>query len=205
MSRALSAVRPLDRAFRPGVLPAPRELAALGTVLCLYRPDSSELGGWKHAVSAHACQGMDSEGIRESLCFIDARGRCCWRLYLLPDSDFLAWDRLVSAFPARAEPSTDASVAERLWRRLALRLGNEPWRMCALQLHVGERGALAASLASLSALGLTAARRIGHVEAAEGELWRDDCCCASASASTTRGHEDWRAPAAMPLVRLGAR
>ena len=68
MSRALSALRTPDRYLRPGQLPSPEQLAALGTVLCLYRPESSELGGWKHAVSAHACQGMDSEGIRESLC-----------------------------------------------------------------------------------------------------------------------------------------
>jgi len=174
MSRALSALRSTDRYLRPGQLPSPEQLAALGTVLCLYRPESSELGGWKHAVSAHACQGMDSEGIRESLCFGDARGRCCWRLYLLPDSDFLAWDRLVSAFPARPEPANDGGVAERLWRRLATRLGSEPWRMCALRLHAGDARGLAASVASLSALGATTARRIARVEGAEGELWVDD-------------------------------
>lgn len=174
MSRALSAMRSTDRALHPSRLPTARQLASLGTVLCLYRTDSSELGGWKHAVSAHACQGMDSEGIRESLCFADARGRCCWRLYLLPDSDFLAWDRLVSAFPARPEPANEGSVAERLWRRLATRLGGEPWRMCALRLHVGEAQSLAASLASLSGPGAAAARRIARVEGADGELWVDD-------------------------------
>jgi hypothetical protein len=174
MSRALSALRITDRYLRPGQLPSPEQLAALGTVLCLYRPESSELGGWKHAVSAHACQGMDSEGIRESLCFADARGRCCWRLYLLPDSDFLAWDRLVSAFPARPEPANEGGVAERLWRRLATRLGGEPWRMCALRLHAGDTQGVAASLASLSALGAAAARRIARVEGADGELWIDD-------------------------------
>ncbi|MCF7749510.1 hypothetical protein KQ945_02035 [Bacillus subtilis subsp. subtilis] len=198
MSRALSALRSTDRALYPGCLPTARQLAALGTVLCLYRPQSSELGGWKHAVSAHACQGMDSEGIRESLCFADARGRCCWRLYLLPDSDFLAWDRLVSAFPARPEPSNDGGVAERLWRRLATRLGAEPWRMCALRLHAAEGQGLSASLASLSALGATAARRIAHVEGADGELWIDDCCCASAA----RLAAPLRDSDAAPLVRL---
>ena len=189
MSRALSALRTPDRYLRPGQLPSPEQLAALGTVLCLYRPESSELGGWKHAVSAHACQGMDSEGIRESLCFADARGRCCWRLYLLPDSDFLAWDRLVSAYPAAPEPAFEGGVAERLWRRLASRLGSEPWRMCALRLQVGEGNRLAASLAPLSALGAAAARHIAHVEGAEGELWTDD-----------RG----RAPAAVPLMHFSS-
>ncbi|MNV11994.1 hypothetical protein D3C71_1025810 [compost metagenome] len=197
MSRALSALRSTDRAMLPGCLPTARQLASLGTVLCLYRPESSELGGWKHAVSAHACQGMDSEGIRESLCFVDARGRCCWRLYLLPDSDFLAWDRLVSAFPARPEPVNDAGVAERLWRRLAVRLGNDAWRMCALRLQVGERRELAASLASLSALGASTARRIGNVEGAEGELWGDDGCCATAA----RRSGPWTADG-MPVIQL---
>ena len=174
MSRALSALRSSDRYLRPAQLPSPAQLAGLGTVLCLYRPESSELGGWQHAMSAHACQGMDSEGIRESLCFSDARGRCCWRLYLLPDSDFLAWDRLVSAYPARPEPAFEGGVAERLWRRLANRLGSEAWRMCALRLQVGEGNRLAASLAPLSTLGAAAARRIARVEGAEGELWTDD-------------------------------
>lgn len=173
MSRALSAMRSSDRYLRPAQLPSPAQLAALGTVLCLYRPESSELGGWQHAVSAHACQGVDSEGIRESLCFADARGRCCWRLYLLPDSDFLAWDRLVSAYPARPETAFEGGVAERLWRRLATKLGNETWRMCALRLQVGEGNRLAASLASLSSMGAATARRIADVEGAEGELWTD--------------------------------
>lgn len=198
MSRALSALRSTDRALYSGRLPTARQLASLGTVLCLYRPESSELGGWKHAVCAHACHGVDSEGIRESLCFSDARGRCCWRLYLLPDSDFLAWDRLVSAFPARPEPVNDGSVAERLWRRLATRLGAEPWRMCALRLHAGDGQPLSASLASLSSLGADAARRIGHMEGAEGELWVDDCCCAAA----TRLAPPRRGPAETPLIRL---
>ncbi|MCS4236375.1 Hemin transport protein [Stenotrophomonas sp. BIGb0135] len=198
MSRALSALRSTDPAVFPGRLPTARQLASLGTVLCLYRPDSSELGGWKHAVSAHACQGMDSEGIRESLCFADARGRCCWRLYLLPDSDFLAWDRLVSAFPARPEPVNDGGVAERLWRRLATRLGAEPWRMCALRLHAGDGQGLSASLAALSSLGASAARRIAHVEGADGELWIDDCCCASAARLAPLRRD----PTEAPWVRL---
>lgn len=182
MSRALSALRTVENRLHAGQLPAPAQLAALGTVLCLYRPDSSELGGWKHAVSAHACQGMDSEGIRESLCFADARGRCCWRLYLLPDSDFLAWDRLVCAFPARAETSEEGSVAERLWRRLAQRLGGGPWRMCALRLHVADDHGLAASLAGLSTLGAATARRIARVEGAEGERWLDPASAAASAA-----------------------
>ncbi|MNV95951.1 hypothetical protein D3C71_1908990 [compost metagenome] len=116
----------------------------------------------------------------------------------MPDSDFLAWDRLVSAFPARPEPVNDGGVAERLWRRLATRLGAEPWRMCALRLHAGDGQGLSASLASLSALGASAARHIAHVEGADGELWIDDCCCAGAA----RQAPSLREPAQAPLIRL---
>ncbi|WP_406846273.1 Hemin transport protein [Stenotrophomonas lacuserhaii] len=173
MSRALSAVRatmprglPLSPTIRR---PTASQLASLGTVLCLYRADSNELAGWQDAVAAHACQGLDSEGVRESLCFTDARGRCCWRLYLLPDSDFLAWDRLVAGLPIRPAGGDDASIGERLWRRLAGSLGGQRWRMCAVQLHAVEQGSgLAASLAPLSSLGSATARRIARLESADG-------------------------------------
>lgn len=89
-------------------------------------------------------------------------------------------------------------MAERLWRRLATRLGGEPWRMCALRLHANDGQGLSASLASLSALGATAARRIARVEGADGELWVDDCCCATA-ARQAPVPLDRSAP---PLVRL---
>ena len=174
MSRALPAVRaslPRSLPLQPIHRPSASELAALGTVLCLYRADSNELAGWQQAVAAHACQGLDSEGVRESLCFTDARGRCCWRLYLLPDSDFLAWDRLVSGLAVRPVGSEDATVGERLWRRLAGSLGGQRWRMCAVQLHAVEQGnGLAASLAPLSSLGSAAARRISRLESADGAI-----------------------------------
>lgn len=201
MSRALSAQRSAGPARWPGAgLPLPRQLAALGAVLCLYRPGDGELGGWRHAVSVHACQGVDSDGIHESICFLDAQQQCRWRLYLLPDSDFLAWDRLVSGLPARLPPGPDAGVAERLWRRLASRLGGQGWRMCALRLlATDDGGGLAASLVSLSSLGAATARHIARHEGAEGELWVDDCCCAAAARQ-----EPPRAGAAMPLVQLSS-
>ena len=156
-------------------LPAPERLAAVATVLCVYPPRHRDaLDGWLQAVSAERMTRLDGESSCEALMFRNAAGRICWRLYLLPDSDFLAWDRLVSAFPARPEPANDGGVAERLWRRLATRLGGEPWRMCALRLHARNGQALAASVASLSVLGATAARRIARVEGADGELWVDE-------------------------------
>jgi hypothetical protein len=129
-------------------------LAALGTVLCLYRADQNELAGWQDAVAVHACQGLDSDGVR---------------LYLLPETDFLAWDRLVAGLSTRTASSDDANVGERLWRRLAGSLGGRRWRMCAARLHaIGQGRSLAASLAPLSSLGAATARRIARLEGVDG-------------------------------------
>lgn len=203
MSRALCADRSrFSSNVRPPASlawPGPAQLAALGTVLCLYRGDGSELSGWQQAVTAHACHSVDSEGVHESLCFLDARGRCTWRLYLLPDSDFLAWDRLLAQLPQQPTKNEEGNVGERLWRRLAGHLGGHRWRACVLQLHAVEQGGgLAASLATLSALGSATARRIARLQGADGDPALDACCCASAARSSTPGERN--APA--PLVRF---
>ena len=185
----------------PAVLPAPRQLAELGTVLCLYRPeDGGELGGWLQAVRAEASIGMDSDGPHESLSFYDARDRCCWRLYLLPDSDFLAWDTLSARLPACRDVAANG-VAERLWRRLAGRLGGGHWRIGALRLHaLPGAGTLASSQAPVSALGIAAAPRIARAEGAEGDIRYDDCCCARAAAA--RSTFSPAGGSEVPLVRL---
>jgi hypothetical protein len=168
-------------------LPEPRLLAALGTVLCLYRPQyGGELAGWAQAVHAEVRAGVDSDGLRESLLFFDGEGRCCWRLYLLPDSDFLAWDRLLATLPLCRETPNGSGIGERLWRRLAGRLRGEQWNASALRLHLlpafGAPRTLAASPISVSPLGAAIARRIAQAEGAEGDVPVDDCCCAGAAA-----------------------
>jgi hypothetical protein len=173
----------------PPDLPKPQLLAALGTVLCLYRPQhGGELSGWMQAVRAEVRAGVDSDGLCESLLFFDGEGRCCWRLYLLPDSDFLAWDRLLATLPPCREAEAAGGIGERLWRRLAGRLLGEKWRASALRLHLLHNPAgpwaLAASPARISPLGATTARRILLAEGSEGELPVDDCCCAGAAART---------------------
>lgn len=163
-------------AAMPHVLPQPQQLAALGTVLCLYRVQhGSELTGWTQAAYAEAMAGVDSDGLRESVLFFDREGRCCWRLHLLPDSDFLAWDRLMNSLPcARDAADSQDGVAERLWRRLAGRLLGGHWRACAVRLHAlapaGASPVLAASLAGVSPLGAATARRIAQAEGAETEI-----------------------------------
>lgn len=187
-------VRALPQGFhapavqRADALPRPQQLAALGAVLCLYRAEhGGELGGWSQAVRAEARAGLDSDGLREVLQFFDASGRGCWRLYLLPDSDFLAWDRLLADLPRETGMESLGGVGERLWRRLAGRLRGEHWQAAAIRLHAltGERGQtlLAASLAQLSPLGAATARDIARLEGIDRDALADDCCCATAARS----------------------
>ena len=177
-------MRPTRTPSCTNALPTPEALAALGTVLCVYRSRcgdglGGELGGWLQAERGEAWCGIDSDGWQECLQFRDRSGDCCWRLYLLPDSDFLAWERLQQALPRVDAPHAacrdcglgrDDGVAGRLWRRLSLHLGGERWQLSALRLHAlassqGEPSTtLAASLAPLSPLGTDMLERIARLE-----------------------------------------
>ena len=191
-------VGPLSAGRREGITPVctrpqPRQLAALGTVLCLYRPQhGSELSGWAQAVRVETHVGVECDGLRESLVFFDCEGHCCWHLWLLPDTDFVAWDRLAASLPTREPTVVQAGIGERLWQRLARRLTGENWRACAIRLHAlpqpFEAPKLAASVAPLSTLGAATARDIARAEGAEMEHLGDDCCCALASLASIHGH-----------------
>lgn len=180
-------------------LPTPHALSRLGTVLCLYRQASGgELAGWSQAVRAEAGAEVDSDGTLESLLFYDRAGRCCWRLYLLPDSDFLAWERIVAGLPPRADPLAAAGIGERLLRRLAGHLGDR-WTGSILRLHELRGGpghgfappaVLAASLASVSPLGAAIARRIARRQDAEADSLVDECCCERAARAAAQASGD---------------
>jgi len=194
-----SVLQPLAPASDGRFLPHPSQLAALGTVLCLYRPSlGSELDGWARTAAMGVQQCVDSDGLRESLWFFDRGGQCCWRLYLLPDSDFLAWDRLVSRTPVLPEAGSEAGIGERLWRRLAGRVRGESWRMSVVRLHAtGDIGTeLAASLASASAVGTNVLRRIARDEGLDLSCASHDCCCARSGRKQEHGGGE------APLVRL---
>ncbi|MFT4246854.1 MAG: hypothetical protein QM581_02295 [Pseudomonas sp.] len=184
-------------------MPEPSRLAALGTVLCLYRPSvGSELAGWTRAVTLAVQSQMDSDGLRESLWFFDREGQCCWRLHLLPDSDFLAWDGLASSLPGLpVQDATSGGIGERLWRRLANRVRGDAWRMSVLRLHAigGQGRELAASPAPLSALGAGLLRRVAQEEGLDlpGSAPAHDCCCSGAAR-----HAGIAAAGEPPLVRL---
>lgn len=193
-------------------VPRAQQLAALGTVLCLHRhQDGSELSGWARAVRVEARAGVDSDGLGESLAFFDHEGRCCWRLYLLPDSDFVAWDRLLALLPSREEAGAPTGVGERMWRRLAGRLLGGQWQACVLRLHVVpaevRRPILAASLAAVSPLGVATAQRIARMEGAEQSIRVNDCRRAPAAFSAARGSDRQIAAGAhaLPLVRFNSR
>ena len=162
-------------------LPSAAELAALGTVLCVYtRRHGGELGGWSQAASAEVRCGIDSDGWHECLQFRDRGGDCCWRLYLLPDSDFLAWERIQLRLPvADAWQAPAEAVASRLWRRLSARVAGEAWQSSVVRLHAlrHPRPVLAASPAPVSPLGAEMLQRVARIEGLDAFLGVDDCCC----------------------------
>lgn len=197
LADARDALPALVAAPPPGAaraaLPTPRQLAALGAVLCLHRAQSGgALGGWAQAVRAEVAHGVDSDGVHGEIRFVDRDGRCCWRLFLLPDGDFLAWDRLCATLP-RCDAGGDAPVAERLWRRLATRLRGgwsaDVLRLHALPLAPGFSQApmlLAASLGVLSHTGVAFAHRLLAAEGVPADALAtaaaaDDCCCRGAA------------------------
>ena len=174
-------------------LPSPQQLAAVGTVLCMYRSQAGgELAGWSQGVRAAANASIDSDGPLASVLFYDNSGECCWRLYLLPDSDFLAWERLLAALPESGDPHAHTGIGERLWRRLAGRVRSGPWQSSVLRLHAlypgpgfadARQSVLAACLAPVSTIGAVVARRIARNEGADSEAFVEQCCCRQAIAA----------------------
>ncbi len=135
-------------------------LSALGPLLCLHAPpDSHLLNGWRRARSLLAHIRLDSDGPHEALHFFDADGFDCWRLCLLPDSDFLAWERLLATLPVHV----DSVVAgRRIWGNK--RTAQPHWQACALRLHAVSDPEGSPQLATadvvLSVLGRRCAQRI---------------------------------------------
>ncbi len=158
-------------AQNPGPTPAadilccpPQALGALGPLLCLHdAADPHLMTGWRRAQHLLAEVHLDSDGPCEALRFYDAAGQCCWRLYLLPDSDFHAWERLLAALPVLSE---GWRAAPRVWA--GRHGGSACWQASPLRLHAiagssATQGVqLAAADVELSPLGAACARRIAH-------------------------------------------
>ena len=139
----------------------PSALSTLGPVLCLHAAtDPHLLTGWSRAAGVAASVFLDSDGPGESLHFYDIAGAECWRLQMLPDSDFHAWEKLLACLPVKTDIGLQSARAVRAWPRCA----QPRWRACALQLHAlpRHRGKmrLAATDVSLSALGAQCLDRV---------------------------------------------
>lgn len=156
---------------RPGRLPTAAELASLGPLLSLSRGDSGALAGWRRAVRCDYAARVDSDGLHECLRFYDVAGECCWRLYALPEDDFLAWERLLAVVPAgQWRDDAGAGAALRWWRGLADFVHGRRWCACLVRIHAlgdaagPEQAALSAPVVSARSADL--ARRIVHAEGA---------------------------------------
>ena len=169
-------------------LPDAMQLTALGSVLCLYRHDMSALAPGHAAVQAHVHARVDARGACEWLGFRDADPRptgCAddragrrdedeerLRLYLLPDTDFLAWERMTAALPVvpeRPREATSRSLHLRLLGRMTARCPAARWQAMALRLITRPEIAgphLVAIPAALSPLGRRVADRIARDEGA---------------------------------------
>lgn len=139
----------------------PEALSALGPLLCLHDSACPHLlSGWSRAVRVHASIRLDSDGPCESLQFFDAQDHACWRLHLLPDSDFLAWEHLLARLPVEHDRPGKGWLQCLGWHRATL----PRWRACALRLHSlpeeRSRARLAATEVRLSTLGLSCAQRL---------------------------------------------
>lgn len=162
-------------------LPAPERLAAVATVLCVHpRRQRDALDGW---LAARSAQRLGDGGGGEALRFRDAGGRECWRLYLLPDSDFLAWDDVAAAMPDAAAAIGAAAIPAlaRWWRRLRGGRRAQALRLRVLRDADGHC-VLLADPAELSPLGLAQARRIAAGEGARLDECADACCCLASGA-----------------------
>ena len=143
-------------------------LASVGPLLCLY-PQSwrSELAAWRgaHDVCAESC--VDDEGVRESLRFLDSAGRSCMRLFLLPDSDYCAWEDLRARLPCvaserRADVCRPCIALKRCFEGW---LGCGGWAASFLRVEPA-RGVEGAALGwvAVSDIGRDIARRIARAE-----------------------------------------
>ncbi len=152
----------------------PELLAALGPLLCLYRADDPHvLSGWSWAKTVQACIKINSDGPREALTFFDETRRACWQLHLLPDSDYLSWDRVLSCVRCELDATQSTWLKKNSVAPISRSLGIPIWRACALRLFA-VRGfdtehCLALADVCLSKAGRKAAEAIAKSEGAAAE------------------------------------
>ncbi len=162
----LGAVLWLERRSRRAV--SPRASVGTGGVLLLEHPALGALAR-VNAVTAHTA--VTSHGPREWLCFRDASGETQGKLFLLPDTDYLAWDEMTAASRLKAEPTPERWNAHGAFLRGALSRLGSGWRARLLTFEMTRlpwlRTLGAKPPLRISLLGLELARTIARAEGAE--------------------------------------
>lgn len=163
----LGAVLWLERRERRP--PPSRALVGPRGIVLLEHPSLAALAHCG-AIAAHTA--VTPHGPREWLSFRDAKGEVRAKLFLLPDTDYLAWDEMAAA--ARLAPvREDASAwhAHTAFLRGALARFGTAWRARVLRFEAGRlpwlRTLGAQPPLRLSLIGLELARAIARGEGAE--------------------------------------
>lgn len=162
----LGAVLWLERRNRRAA-PLRASIGANGVLLV----DHPALGALarSHAVTAHTA--VTSHGPREWLCFRDEAGEAQGKLFLLPDTDYLAWDEMTAASRLETEPPPECWNAHGAFLRGALARLGSGWRARLLTFELTRlpwlRTLAARPPLRISLLGLELARAIARAEGAE--------------------------------------
>jgi hypothetical protein len=163
----LGAVLWLERRERR--VSPPRTLVGARGIVLLEHPALGVLGRCR-SLAAHTA--VTPHGPREWLSFRDAREEVRAKLFLLPDTDYLAWDEMAAA--TQLEPACEESPrwhAHAAFLRGALARLGSAWRARVLRFELGRlpwlRTLDAQPPLRLSLLGLELARAIARSEGAE--------------------------------------
>lgn len=138
-------------------------------LILLEHPAASALA---RCASLRVCASVTAQGPREWLALADARHDVAARLYLLPDTDCLAWDEMIhaNAWACVDTGPADPPVHETFLRRALARFGQR-WQARLLQFDQRQQPWLqvlgARAPLRISLLGLDLARTIVRDEHAE--------------------------------------
>ena len=197
MAHVAPTLRPSDCAARlDGLI---NDLQRLGPVLCLYPggrsaadaiqmpaqapwPMQRELAALLSAVGLRAELDIGSDGPNERTWFLDQAGRPCFGLWLLPDTDYLAWDALLADHSTERRALDCATGwCERLrhrwhgWRAAGSRWCGGVRRFCIINRHDGRAMLGLVPVPNLSPLGQRCANRIAvahalHIDPTESAM-----------------------------------
>lgn len=164
-----------------------RLLPSVGSVLCVYREQRPQTSHGRSTrfdrlpvdhpalVALTACayvrveSSVTSQGPREYLEFKDARDRVQAKVFLLPDTDFLAWDEMVAVLCGFLPPPVEIKTWQapsRYLRAALLRLGGR-WRAIPLRFERVQPTLAARAPTFLSPIGERVAEIIASDERAD--------------------------------------